>query len=143
MAWTKLDNPKPSNSSINPLVVKVVGRAMKVKGGAERRFAVIKMGSSLCDRARFISKEHRCHVMAGSAADAGKVAIAMDDQQGKFVAKRKADGRYEICLGEGAAAGKFSLTFPPFERPGSVQTIPGTSPIIIFEVTPDFLGVAA
>lgn len=138
MAWAKLDNPKPSNNSLRPTLVRV--KARRGTGPASKsRYGVIRIGSSLADRARFLKDSHHCHVMLGSAADAGKLAVSLDDTTGKFKAKRMADGSYQVTIKETSAAGKFSLTFPPFERAGSVQTPPGCPPIIVFEVTPDFL----
>lgn len=141
MAWAKLENPKPSASSLAPGVVKVRARELKVRGGGTTRYVSIAVGSKLADQARFIAKEHRCHILLGSGADAGKAALQMDDQAGKFIAKRKAAGHYELTIKAGAAqTASISLEFPPFERGASVQRIdPAQAPVIMFDIAPDFV----
>lgn len=138
MAWVKLDNPKPNTgaAAVPPMVVRVRAREAPKRLS---RYIVVSIGYGLADKARFIGKEHRCHIMAGSGADDGKVAITMDDQTGKFTARRRADGRYEVTITAHAAAGKFSTAFPPFERAASVQNIPGMPPVVVFDGSADFL----
>ena len=138
MAWAKIDNPKPNYSvaSVPPMSVKVKAREAPKRGN---RYIQIAVGYALCDKARLLQKEHRVHILVGSGADAGKVAITLDDATGKFKAKRRADGRYEVVVSNLAAAGKFSTTFPPFMQPGSVQMIPGGPPVVVFDAPADFL----
>jgi hypothetical protein len=139
MAWAKLENPKPpSNSAVPPMVVKVTARELKTKNGVAR-YIKIKIGYQLAEKARLIQKEHGVHVLQGTAADAGKLAVSMDDATGKFKAKRRRDGSYEIAIGA-AAARKFALTFPPFSATGAILQLPALPPTITFDVTPEFLG---
>lgn len=112
MTWTKLDNPKPGASSLAKDAVKVVARAAMKNS----RFIIMKIGETAAQRGSFRAEKHKCHVMIGSGEDAGKLAIVLDDSAGKFEAKRKKDGRYELTIRASAAEGKFNLTFPPFER---------------------------
>lgn len=139
MAWAKLENPKPNYNAgaVPPMSVKVKAReAPKSK----TRYIQIAIGYALCEKAHMRQKEHRVFILLGSGAEEGKLAVTLDDSHGKFVAKRRTDGRYEITVSGLAAVGKFNTTFPPFERPGSVQQVPGTAPVIVFEATSDFLG---
>lgn len=82
--------------------------------------------------------------MVGSGSEAGQLAVALDDALGKFTAKRRKDGRYEITVTSAAAvAGGFNLTFPPFERKARIVPM-GTGPsVITFAAGDEFLSKVA
>lgn len=71
------------------------------------------------------------------------MGIVLDDALGKFVAKRRKDGRYEISVGPAAAEGRFSLTFPPFERAAAIVGDGRGPNNIVFAVSREFLTAGA
>lgn len=136
MGFAKLENPTPSASKLGPLEVAVVARG-GMKGS---RYIVVKIGSEAARKAGFARDKHKCHLMVGDGDDRGKVAISIDDTQGKFAVKRTKAGFYQMTVTSRAATGIFSLEFPPFSRDASVISAGQTGPlVIIFEATADFL----
>lgn len=80
--------------------------------------------------------------MLGSGDNTGQLALTLDDGAGAFAAKRRKDGRYEITITSAAAQGRFSTTFPPFERPAQLVPNNGGPPFVTFAVPREFLEAA-
>ena len=134
MTWVKLDNPKPC-TGLGREAVRVVARG----GPRGSRTIFVKVGPDVARRGSFTRPDHKCHVLLGGGEDAGQLAIALDDSLGKFKAKRRADGRYEIAVSGTAAAGRFALIFAAFERPATFVPNGNGPPFIRFEVPREFL----
>jgi hypothetical protein len=136
MSWTKIDNPKPASpNALGKDNVKIVARA----GMKGHRYIIVKIGPEIARKSSFTKADHRCHILVGSDEERGNLAITVDDSDGKFTARRKKDGRYEISITAPAADGRFSLIFPPFERPAkAVSRGNGNPAFITFAATDEF-----
>jgi len=140
MAWTRMNNPKPpAAGSLKPTHVRVVSSS----AARQSRYIRVKIGADLARKASFALESHRCHLLLGGGEEAGQVAVAIDDKDGAFVAKRKADGRYEIAITARAAAGLFSLQFTQFDREGGIVPMNGSPAFITFEAKPIMLNGGA
>ncbi len=140
MSWSRLNNPKPpAAGALKPTMIRVVSS----QAARQSRYLRIKIGADLARRGSFTRGEHKCHLLAGSGDEAGQLAVVVDDSGGAFVARRKADGRYEIAVTARAAAGLFSVQFNQFDREGGVVPMNGSPAFITFDAKPIMLNGSA
>lgn len=138
MGWDRLANPKVGASTVGPDEVRVTAREA-AKGA---RYILIKIGTNAARKASFVQPDQRCHVMVGTSAEKGQLALSVDAINGEFIAKRQKDGSYKLTIKAHPAAGRFNLTFPAFTRPVTVIPMPNAPHVITFHAGPDFLAGA-
>ncbi len=143
MAWETIEKIKPQYSKMAcpPDGVAVSTRALAARSGGLNRYIVIKVGKTLARAARFTQKPQRVRLMFGSGADAGKIAVVIDQQTGTFIAKEQGAGDWLITVSARDAAGLFSLNFPRFEIRAveAIRPENGQPPMFAFKASPEML----
>lgn len=76
-----------------------------------------RSGGGLARRLSLTQPEHKLRLLFGSGADAGKVMLSVDNELGKFHARRDKQGRYSLTINAASAEGLFALDFPLFAVP--------------------------
>lgn len=129
----------PAGVSVRP---RMLGRAPRA-GGGHIRYICIRIGAELARGVSLSQPEHRLRLLFGTAEDAGKIRISVDNQGGKFLAKRDKKGNYALTLNAASAEGLFALEFAPFavERCEPLRPANGQPPHFVFAASKDMLDV--
>ena len=94
--------------------IRVKPRTFKSKHGV-KHWIEITIGEHLSRKICLSKPKHGMRVLFGTGEDAGKIAVAVDDEKGRFSAKKaKSSGRYVLSIGAASAEGLFALEFPVF-----------------------------
>ena len=112
-------------------------------GGGVRRYIKLVIGAELARLISLTQPEHRLRLLFGTAEDAGKVRVTVDNTAGKFLSKRSKKGDYSLTINEATAAGLFSLEFDPFvdDRCEPIRPANGQPPHFVFKASPQMLEV--
>jgi hypothetical protein len=147
MAWETIERAKPAYVPQSACPCDGVAVSVRRMGGGSRRtpvrYIVIKVGKALARSARFTQKPQNVRLMFGSGTDAGKVAVVIDQNAGKFVAKEQKNGDWMITMSARDAAGRFSLDFPAFDVKGieAIRPENGQPPMFTFRASKEMLAV--
>jgi hypothetical protein len=147
MSWETIERVKPAY--VPKVTVPADGVAVSVRrlggGGSkpEIRYIALKVGPKLASAARFTQLPQMVRLMFGAGADAGKIAVVIDQEAGKFAAKRQKNGSWQISLSARDAEGLFSLAFEPFEVKGieAIRPENGKPPMFAFRASDAMLAV--
>lgn len=90
-----------------------------------------------------VAAEHRLRLLFGTGPDAGKVMVSVDNETGKFLAKRDKQGRYALAINAATAEGLFALEFPTFAVPSieAIRCDNGKPPHFVFRASKEMLEV--
>lgn len=115
MAWEEIENCKPLPlDALPPAGIKVRARVMGKKAGGHSRYISIQIGKDLARKMHLTLALHRLRLLFGTEAEAGQIGLAVDQERGKFAAKRSKQGDYTLTITAAVAEGLFALEFPTF-----------------------------
>ena len=112
MAFTDLDNPRPSRNRIPPAGVLVTTRESGPKD-KRARYIAIMIGGELAKALHFFSNPQHVNIAIGNGQDVGKVRIVAAPD-GKFAVNKMTGGSWQVTLGANAIAGRFKDDFERF-----------------------------
>lgn len=118
MAWNLLENKKPLTGGKVDISAGARIRWRKLKrkhGEGYSEYAYVTIGSKAALALALKSEKHGLAVMFGSGEEAGKLAITVDNEKGKFVIKRTNGGDYTFTLSSDTVAGKLKPWFDTIE----------------------------
>ena len=146
MAWESIQAIKPqapSSAACPDDGVKVMSRSLGTRSGGVARYISLTIGPKLAKGIALASDQHSLRLLFGTGDDAGKIAVAVDHQEGKFLAKRNKSGAYVTTINAATAAGLFSLTFAPFTvgRCEAIRPSNGQPPRFVFKASAEMLAV--
>lgn len=146
MAWETIEvvKPKVPGSGACPGDgVKICARSLGTRGGGRVRYIHVTIGAELARSIALNQPEHRLLVLFGTGDDAGKIAVAVDGQIGRFLAKRNKSGAYAFAINAATADGLFALDFSAFTvaRCEAIRPVNGQPPKFIFKASAEMLKV--
>lgn len=106
-------------------------------GGGLNRYIRLTIGGGLARKISLTAPEHRLRLLFGTGEDAGKVRVTVDNEGGKFLAKRSKQGNYALTINSGTAKGLFALDFPAFVEDGieALRPANGQPPHFVFKAS--------
>jgi hypothetical protein len=146
MAWETIEAVKPQSASAVACPddgVKVTSRSLGTRGGGVARYISLTIGAKLARGIALGAPEHKLRLMFGTGDDAGKIAVSVDQEAGRFLAKRNKRGGYALTINAATAEGLFSLTFPAFtvSRCEAIRPTNGQPPRFVFKASAEMLKV--
>lgn len=147
MAFEDIDVIKPKAAGAPTVPVDgVMVRACRVarrNGGGLTRYIRLAIGSKLARSISLTQPEHGVRLLFGTGTDAGKLQLSVDNEAGKFRAKRNKGGGYFLTINAATAEGMFALDFPAFTRTGVEALRPqnGQPPHFVFKAADEMLKV--
>lgn len=145
MAWEEIECVKPVNGldAVPPGGVRINPRRFKGRKGEVRHWIEISLGEKLARKLAMVMPEQRMRLLFGTGAEAGKLGLVVDQEKGKFRAKRRKNGTYALPIAPSSAEGLFAMEFPAFSviEP-EIQRPPHLPPVCVIELSAEMLSVA-
>lgn len=143
MAFDNIEIVRPAKPSGAPddgvkvTACKCAGR----QGGGLTRYIRLTIGAQLARRISLTQAEHGLRLLFGSGPDAGKLQVSVDNEGGRFRAKRDKARRYVVTINAATARGRFALDFPAFTRSPVEALRPqnGQPPHFVFKASAEML----
>ncbi len=87
--------------------------------------------------------ECNVRLLFGRDADAGMIRVSVDNETGKFAAKRTARGEYVLTVNQATAEGRFALEFAAFTVAPieAIRPVNGQPPHFVFKASKAMLAV--
>lgn len=93
--------------------IMITARRLMLRNKSFTQYIKISIGSGLALRLSLKLEQHRVRLLFGTGPDAGKIKLSVDNEAGKFRAKRRKNaGNYIVTLSADTADGLFALDFP-------------------------------
>lgn len=149
MAFEDIECVNPASTGKNKVPAKGVAISVRSlgiapsRGGEIRSYIKLIIGADLARGISLTQEEHRLRLLFGTGEDAGMVRVSVDNQSGKFLAKRNKQGQYGVTINRATADGLFSLSFPPFtdEPCEALRPQNGQPPFFVFKASAEMLEV--
>ena len=136
-APVKLDALPPKGVRLRP------GKMTRKGGGDPTRYIRLTIGKDLARAASLTLPVHKLRLLFGTGDDAGKIMVAVDQERGRFSAKRSKAGDYALTINAASAEGLFALEFPVFcVIDVAVDRAPHCPASFTFTASADMLAVA-
>lgn len=112
-------------------------------GGGHIPFIRVAIGAKLARAISLTKDVHNVCLAFGTAADAGKIQVSVDNAEGGFLAKRDKGGNYSLTMNKETADGLFALEFPEFTVSHCEPIRPeiGKPPYFVFKASAPMLAV--
>lgn len=120
-------------------------RAMRVggRGHSVTPYIQVKIGARLAGKIGLTGPHQPVRLLFGTGADAGRIKLALDCANGKFLARRDKNGNYALSINAATADGLFALEFTVFVViDAEVGTERSGSAFCVFQASDEMLAVA-